>query len=262
MAFLRRHIASFGLAAIVLCPAAARASDWIVTVGGRGEALVPYEGAGYDIFLPTPSISLRRADRPERPTIPDDGVGVTLLRLGPLSGGPVVRLRGKRNDADQRAGLHEVPLAIEPGLFASIWAADWLRLHGEMRKGVRGHSGWIGDAGLDLAVRNGSWTATLGPRVGWGDHHYMDEYFEVTPAEAAASPFIDAAYTPPSGGLRYVGLETTLNRRLGPHWQTNANFGFHRLASTPADSPIVRQIGDRNEISGGVGLKYNFTWSR
>jgi outer membrane protein len=81
----------------------------------------------------------------------------------------------------------------------------------------------------------------------------------VTPAEAAASPIIDTTYAP-SGGIRYVGAGATLARRWGAHWQTTANVGFHRLASTPADSPIVQQIGDRNEFSGGIGLKYSFTW--
>ena len=90
----------------------------------------------------------------------------------------------------------------------------------------------------------------------------MDEYFGVTPAEAAASPFIDAAYLPKRGGIRYVGLESTLARRFGPHLQTTAHVGFHRLASTAADSPVVREIGNRDEISGGIGLKYSFTWSR
>lgn len=257
-----RHIAILGLAtAALITPRAAAAEDWIVTIGGRAQAVTPYEGADHDIFVPTPALQIRRADKPDRPTIPDDGLGIALLEEGPFSAGPVARLRGKRDDTGDFTGLREVPLAIEPGVFANLWATNWLRLHGEMRKGVRGHDGWIGDAGLDLAIRSGAWTGTLGPRIGWGDHNYMDAYFGVTPAEAAASPIINETYTP-KGGVRYGGVEATLVRRWGMNWQTTTNFGFHRLTDGAADSPIVRILGDRNEISGGVGLRYSFTWHR
>jgi outer membrane protein len=250
---------SIAVAAAAAAAGAANASDWIVTVGGRAQAVVPYEGAGHDLFIPLPTLQIRGADRPERPAIPDDGVGVAVFSAGALSFGPVGRLRGKRSNEGERTGLREVPLAIEPGLFVTVWPMKWIRLHGEMRKGVRGHSGWIGDAGLDLTVQRGPLTATLGPRIGWGDRHYMDAYFGVTPAEAAASPIIDAAYRP-SAGVRYSGLEATLARKWGGRWQTTLNFGFHRLAGIAADSPIVQRLGARNEISGGMGLRYSFDW--
>lgn len=250
---------SLGVAALA-CSTPSWASDWIVTVGGRAQAVTPFEGAGYDIFVPTPALQIRRADRPDRPVLPDDGVGIALLNAGPFSAGPVVRLRGKRSSDFEHAGLDEIPLAIEPGVFANLWPTDWLRLHGEMRRGVRGHSGWIGDAGLDLALRSGPWTATIGPRVGWGDHDYMDTYFGVTPDEAAANPILNGAYAPRSG-IRYTGGEATLARRWGKQWRTTANFGFHRLAGIPADSPIIRAFGGRDEFSGGLGLRYSFTWS-
>lgn len=257
-----RNIATlcFGVAALAVSSPSS-ASDWIVTIGGRAQAVVPFEGAGHDIFVPTPALQIRRVGRPDRPVIADDGLGLSLLSLGPFSAGPVVRLRGKRGSDFDHAGLSEIPLAIEPGVFANLWATNWLRLHGEMRRGVRGHAGWIGDAGLDLALRSGPWTATLGPRVGWGDHSYMDTYFGVTPAEAAANPVLNAAYMP-AGGIRYEGGAATLARRWGKQWQTTANFGFHRLASIPGDSPIIRSFGGRDEFSGGLGLKYSFTWSR
>ncbi len=55
-----------GALAVVFTAGAAWADDWIVTIGGRAQAVVPYEGAGHDIFVPTPSLSIRRAGQPER----------------------------------------------------------------------------------------------------------------------------------------------------------------------------------------------------
>jgi outer membrane protein len=245
--------------ACLLAPGMACARDWIVTVGGRAQAVVPYEGAGYDIFVPIPSFHLRRADRPERPVLPDDALGLALVNLGPVSFGPNVRVRGKRRDEDERTGLREVKLAIEPGMYVTAWPTNWLRAHAEARRGVRGHHGWLGDVAADLVLRSGAWTATVGPRAGWGDQNYMDTYFGVTPAEAAANTLIDASYRP-KGGLRYVGAQATLVRRFGP-WQATANVGYHHLGDIAAASQIVQRIGSRQEFNGGVGLRYSFDWS-
>jgi outer membrane protein len=49
-----------------------------------------------------------------------------------------------------------------------------------------------------------------------------------------------------------------LNKRWGL-------FGFarwERLVGQAARSPIVRQLGSRNQLSGGVGLNYTFTVHR
>ena len=252
-------VAVAGALATTFTAGAAWADDWIVTVGGRAQAVVPYEGAGHDIFVPTPSLSIRRAGQPERFRPADDGLGITVLGNRFISVGPVGRLRGKRDSKDDRVGLDEVKLAIEPGAFVTIWPVDWLRLHAEGRKGVRGHHGWVEDVSGDLVANVGPWTATIGPRAGWGDQSYMDTYFEVTPVEAAANPIIGAPYRP-MAGLRYLGASGSLAYRWSPHWQVTANAGYHRLASQAADSPIVRDLGERDEFSGGIGLRYSFTY--
>lgn len=250
------------LAGLALAPAAgaAWADDWIVTVGGGAQAAVPYEGAGRDIFLPVPIIQLRRPDRPERPTF-DDDPGISIFNTARLNVGPTAALRGERDDHGDRAGLDDVPLAIEPGAFFTFWPTEWLRLHASERRGITGDHGWTGDAALDVVAKSGRWTATLGPRTGWGDQNYMETYFGVTPAEAAASPIIKTAYTP-AAGIRYVGGYGSLGYRISPKWQVWANASYHRLSSEAADSPIVRQIGSANDISGGVSVRYTFDWRR
>src|SRR5215472_6025445 len=104
-----RRIATLSLAVAALAaPQAALAADWIVTVGVRPEAVVPYEGANHNIFFPTPIFQMRRPDRPVRPMIPDDSAGISLLTLGPFSGGPVLRFRAERSSDGDHAGLHAV----------------------------------------------------------------------------------------------------------------------------------------------------------
>jgi outer membrane protein len=255
----RRALWTVAACALALSAGPAAAEDWIVTVGGAVQATVPYEGAGRNLIIPVPSIALRRPDRPDRPTFADDTPGISILSTGWLSIGPDVQLRGKRNSDGPRAGLDEVPLAVEPGLFVTWWPADWLRLHATERRGIRGDHGWTGDAGFDFVANSGRWTATLGPRLGWGDSNYMQTYFGVTPAEAAASPIINTTYSP-SGGVRYVGGYGGIGYRFSKNWQAWGNVSVHRLANGPADSPIVRQIGSREDFAGGLGVKYVFGW--
>jgi len=253
--FLSAALVAGGL----LAAGQASASDWTVTMGGRAQAVIPYEGAGHNVLVPVPVLQVRRSDEPDRPSLPGDALGVALVHVGGFYFGPSVRARGKRNDKDDRAGLRQVNLAIEPGAFVTFWPTDWLRLHVDGGRGVRGHRGWVGDGGFDVVMRSGRWTASLGPRVGFGDEKYMDAYFGVTPAEALANAAVTSAYAP-SGGRRYAGGVSTLAYRVSDHWMTTANFSYHRLAERAALSPIVQTIGSRDEFAGGLGLKYTFGW--
>lgn len=237
----------------------AQAQGWEVSIGGRAQLTTPYEGAGYATFVPVPTLQIQRPDSPDRPAFPGDSLGVAVLHSDKFSFGPAVRVRGKRDAEDERVGLREVNLAIEPGAFVTIWPTEWLRLHADAGKGVRGHRGWTADAAIDLVMRPGNWTLGVGPRMGWGTDKYMDAYFGVTPAEAAASPVIAAAYAP-GGGVRHYGVSVTGAYRLSDSWQVTGNAGYRRLTSEAADSPIIRQIGSRNMYSAGVGLKHTFNW--
>jgi len=246
--------------ALSLAAGAAEARPWIITVGGRVQAVPPYEGAGHDIILPIPTFRARHAEDPDRPNFADDSMGVAIFHSRWVYLGPVIRLHAKRDNEGERVGLRQVDLAVEPGAQVSIWPTDWLRLHAEARRGVAGHHGWVGDGALDLVARSGRWTATVGPRFGLGVHNYMDAYFGVTPAEAAANPAIAQAYDPGSG-VRYVGGLLGLNYRWSNHWEAVANFGYHRLSDRAADSPIVGTFGARDEFSAGAGVRYTFQWS-
>jgi outer membrane scaffolding protein for murein synthesis (MipA/OmpV family) len=251
-------------AALAAGAAPAQASDWTVTLGGRAQAVVPYEGAGHENLVPVPSIQVRRPGDPDRPTFPGDSLGVALLRFGPLRLGPAARLRGARNDTGDRAGLDKVHTAVEAGGFATLWATRWLRLHVDGGRGVTGHSGWVVDGAADLVARPGRWILTAGPRIGWGDDRYMDTYFGLTAQEAAANAKVAAlggtAYEP-GAGRRYLGALGTAAYRITPRWQVTANVGYHRLSDLAALSPVVRAVGAADEYSGGVGVRYSFGWS-
>ncbi len=236
----------------------ARAGGWIVTVGGRFAAYPPYEGAGHDTYAPLPKLSIRRADSPDRFEPPDNGSSLALISNRYIVAGPLVRFRLSRGDTGKLTGLDKIDFAAEPGVFVEMWPTNWLRGRVEGRHGVFGHDGLVGDAALDLVHTGKVWSASIGPRIGYGDATYFDTYFGVTPAEAARSPFINTVYEP-GGGRRYAGVEVAVGRRFGKRWQAIADVGYHHLASAAANSPVVQVAGSPDDISAGVSLTYSFT---
>ena len=243
--------------AVVGLAGAAQAGDWIVTVGGRASLAPPYEGASQLTPFGYPTINIRKADQPERFSPPDGGGRLTLLRSGAFAFGGVARIRGKRDDHGDRQGLRPINWALEPGAFVEVWPTSWLRMEAQGRRGVRGHHGWGGDILVDAVYDKGPWTASIGPRVGFGDSHYMERYFGGTPTEAGLNPVIDTTYAP-KGGLRYVGAEASLIYKIDARWRSRLYGGYNRLTSIPADSPIVQKIGSRDQFSAGVGVSYAF----
>ncbi len=253
-----RLLAVAGLiVASLLAPAVAAAQTWVVTVGVRGTAYPPYEGADHDVFAPSPTFNIRRVDSPNRFKPPDGGSSLALIATRYFEAGPLVRFRLDRGDGGKLEGLTPIKWAIEPGAFAEFWPVNFFRLRVEGRHGFNGYDGWVGDAGADLIYTGPRWSASIGPRVGWGDARYMDTYFGVTPQEALSSPFINGAYEP-GAGRRYTGLEAAIARHLTRRWTVGADFGWRRLSKLVANSPVVEVAGSDNDFSGGVGVSFSF----
>jgi outer membrane scaffolding protein for murein synthesis (MipA/OmpV family) len=254
---IRRQIALSLLLLGGAAPVSAPAADWIVTVGGRAAASPPYEGADHDVLRPSFVFSARRADKPFRFSPPDDGGSLALISSKHFDFGPVLQFRSGRGDTGRLQGFEKIGFAVEPGLFANVWATDWLRARVQVRQGVVGHFGAVGDAGIDYIYTGRRWNFSLGPRYGFGDARYMDTYFGVTPAEAARSPLITKPFVP-GAGARYGGVEAALARQWTPRIRTVVDAGYHRLVHNAANSPVVAIAGSRDQFSGGVSLTYSF----
>src|SRR5471030_2108423 len=134
----------FMAAAGGLWAGAAQAEPWIVTVGARLAAYPPYEGAGHDVILPSPMLSIRRASSPNRFEPPDGGTSIALIDQRYIVAGPLVRFRLSRSDTNKLTGLDTIGWAAEPGAFVELWPTNWLRGRVEGRRGILGYQGWVG----------------------------------------------------------------------------------------------------------------------
>ena len=55
---------------------------------------------------------------------------------------------------------------------------------------------------------------------------------------------------------RPIGLTASFLTQLGPSWGIYTYAKYDRLVGDAADSPLVTQLGSRDQFSGGLALTY------
>ncbi len=261
---LLRPAALIGAAAIALLAAApASAQDeergrgYTITLGAGAQTYPKYPGGDSYGINPLPIFGLRREGSPMPFEAPDDGIGLGILgRDSAFNFGPALRFQNKRDEEDVGAPVGDVGFTVEVGGFVEVFPSENFRIRAELRQGLGGHKGLVGDAGADFVVRDeNTYIFSIGPRVRWADNDYHDAYFGL-PAAIPASG-LPAAYDP-NGGVYAYGAVAGLTYKLGRNWGVQGYVGYDRLVGDAADSPIVRAFGSRDQFSGGAGLFIEF----
>jgi MipA family protein len=255
----------FVIAAAALCPAwsaavAEEGEDLRVRVGLGAQLRPEFIGADGHMIAPLVDVDIARGTNPFAFEAPDYSFGIPIISSGGFSFGPAANLASKRKESDVGAPVGKVSTTFEAGAFASYQLADSIHLRGEVLKGLGGHKGLVGTLGADHIWRDGDrYVFSIGPRLLFSDDRYQRAYFGVTPEAALASGL--PAYDP-SGGIHGVAAATALSYQFNPRWGMFGFGRFERLVGDAADSPIVREFGSRNQLSGGLGLSYTFTMDR
>lgn len=224
---------------------------------GIGVQLVPsYPGSDEVSIRPLFDLARTRGDRPYEFEAPDEGIGFPVIRSGGFAFGPAFGFEGKREAEDAGAALPEVDFTFEVGGFVQYSFSDNVRARIEVRQGIGGHEGLIGTAGVDYVARGGNdWQFSIGPRVTFADDNYQDAYFSVSPQAAITSGL--PAYAA-KGGVQSAGAVIGFIQQLSPRWGVYSYAKYDRLVGNAADSPIVRQYGSRDQLSGGLAITYTF----
>jgi outer membrane scaffolding protein for murein synthesis (MipA/OmpV family) len=234
------------------------APDWIVTLKATSTIQPRFEGAREYGFGVSPGLSIRRPGQPWKFGAPDDGFGFALWDTEWFQLGPVGRVRGERNSSkvNRFRGMHDIDLAIEPGAFIEVYPYENIRVRGELRRGVRGHHGFVGNIAADWIQRVDRTTLSIGPRVEIGDHNFMDEYFGVTAREAARNT--RATRYNAKGGVKSVGLAAAATYDWSKNWSTTAFGAYNHLVGEAADSPVAKKLGTKSAFTVGLGVAYSF----
>lgn len=215
-----------------------------------------FPGSDEVFLLPFIDVSITRGDRPFEYEAADQSVSFSLIKGTGFAFGPAIQLEGSRRREETDLPIDEVGTSIEAGGFVDVWLGSSIRARGELRKGVTGHKGLVGDVMLDYVARDGDkWLFAVGPRFSLADRKYQEAYFGVNPAASARTGL--PVYTP-DGGVHSVGAAATTLYQLDRNWGLYGYAKYERLIADAADSPIVRTIGSRNQFSGGVALTFTF----
>lgn len=208
-----------------------------------------YEGSDSYAFGPWPIFRLKGLTFANGFSIGGgDGTGLSLK--------PSFRYIGAREAADypELTGLNDVDAAFEIGLGAS-YATDQFRVFGDLRAGLGGHNGIVGEIGADAIVRPlpelGIWA---GPRLSFANADYMNTYFGVSAAESIASGLtgFDAG-----GGIKSVGAELGMRYDFNKRWALEGSASYAKLIGDAGDSPITA-LGDADQYGFKLGLVRSF----
>jgi MipA family protein len=223
---------------------------------GAGAMLQPkYPGADEYIVVPYPLIGVSRFYIPGLGQVADGEETIRGISIYPSFNFYGERKASDSNDLD---GTRTVDWALELGLGVA-YRYDWVRGFVELRQGFNGYSGQVADFGIDfIAEPTERMTLVLGPRATWASSGFMDTYFGVSSAEAAASGGNLAAYNA-SSGFRSVGLAARVSYGLTDDWTFHVQGGYDRLVGDAADSPITH-LGDENQFTLGAGFTYRFAF--
>jgi outer membrane protein len=95
----------------------------------------------------------------------------------------------------------------------------------------------------------------VGGGITWSSETFMQQRFGVSPEAAAASglPVYSA-----SAGVRQYYLWPAVIYRVSKQWYAGAGAFYQRITGDGADSPIITQRGDPNQMSGGIGVGYSW----
>ena len=255
----KRLLISAALLACSAQPALAQDSDesgYRVRLGLGAQIKPEFYGGDKMEVGPLWDIDIARGDDQFSFEAPDDHIAIPIISNDGFAVGPVANIEWARKDSDVGVPLGKVKTTFEVGGFAEYMAMESTRVRVELRQGINGHEGLVGSIGLDQIWRDGdNYVFSIGPRLLFSNAKYQRAYFGVTPAAAIATGL--PAYQP-DGGIHAAALASGLS------YQFNRDFGmfgygrYERLLGDAGKSPVVREIGSRNQFSAGIGLSYTF----
>ncbi|MFT4181755.1 MAG: MipA/OmpV family protein [Rhizobium sp.] len=262
-----RLLFTFGL--FVASAGAASAGDgqylwsgnWYLSVGAAGFSAPKFEGSRHNKLQWSPLISVGKQGPGPRFSSRNDNPSFALIESDAFRAGIVGKFVPSRDSGDghELRGLKKVKWGLEAGGFAEAYPTDWLRARIEVRQGIRAHSGIVADAAVDAFTDiTPELRLSGGPRMTLASNDYLNTYYGVNAREAAASGL--SRYNP-GGGIKSVGAGGALTWKPSENWTTSTFVEYTRLTGPAADSSLVRERGDRNQLLVGVSATYKFNFT-
>ena len=193
----------------------------------------------------------------------DDGASFGVLGFSNFRFGPTLRIRGRRDQDDNPAlfGLGDVGTTFEFGGFAATTFLDRFAVNAKVRHGLKtGHRGTVVDGNMTaLLFRSGPVSFSTSAQATWIGDRFADAYFTVTPEQSARSGGVLEVFDADSG-FRNVGASVNAYINIGDRWSVNPYATYDYIFDDYAETPIIRDFGDRNQWRVGFHIMREFTF--
>jgi len=234
--------------------------DWKLIVGATGMMAPDFEGSSDWMFKASPIISIGKAGPEARFTSRNDGISFSLYDNGRVRVGPTAKIIFERDSDDDLEGLDKVPFGAEAGGFAEFYPTDWLRIRGEVRQGIRSHTGVVADVAVDAFKDiTPSVRVSGGPRISFASEDYFNAYYGVNASESEASGLSE--FSADGGGIKSIGVGGAYDWKTTEKLTTSVFGEYSRLMGEAADSSLVRERGSPNQFTIGVSAAYRFDFT-
>jgi outer membrane protein len=179
--------------------------------------------------------------------------------------GPVLNYRPERSDVENNRvdRMENIDAALEGGAFIGYelidksnprqrltftltWTADM--------SGV--YNGWLVTGGAKAWVPIAkAWDLGFGISGTYGDNAYTDKYFGVDFLDAIRAPF--RPYNA-SAGFRDVSATPSVVYHVNQNWAIAGGVRYARLLGDAANSPLVDNVGSKDQLTVGAGVLYSW----
>ncbi|MGP4845379.1 MipA/OmpV family protein [Marinobacter sp. 1Y8] len=227
--------------------------DWQV-MAGLGVGFAPeYRGADSDAAIPLPYVSVRKgrffADILR-------GIGWNVIQTENWTVAPTISYARGRDNEGAISAFDDVDDSAMAGVLINWQSGHW-ELDSDLATPVTGDlEGWRLRGYVRYRARiTERLSYAVGPGATWADSDWNDSLYGVSAADAARSGL--DAYRADDSHFR-----TSLNGRLSYYLTRKLNLSliarYSRLYGDAADSPIVEDVGDANQLFGSVLATYKF----
>ena len=172
--------------------------------------------------------------------------------------GPVLQYRMERDDVDNNRvdRMDKIDGATEIGAFVGFKSGPWAASLTFAKDASDEHDGEVTElSGSYKIPMNNNFALTFGASASYADSDYMDTYFGVNAGNLGSSnlPLYSAG-----SGWKDVGLRVAADYKLNQNWGLQGGLNYYRLMNDAKDSPLVDDVGDRNQLSASVAVTYVF----
>jgi outer membrane protein len=171
--------------------------------------------------------------------------------------GPMARFRMKRDDVENSKvdEMEEVDSAFEVGGFVGMQYSGWSLQVDAATDVADGHEGSLVGVTGGYTWLPQRWMIKLSGFTTWASDDYMSAYFGVDARDSARSglEIYDA-----EAGFKDVGATLVTTYRITRHWGVTGAVRYAVLIGDAADSPLVEDEGDENQVLIGALGSYTF----